>query len=85
MLPSRVVIVGERPGVGTGDRIIRYSDGYVEYVRCGQHPSFVFRPAWSTIPSVGVARPLELDPLLPTNRAMKRAAKFGKKPRRRRF
>jgi len=82
VLPSsKVVIVGERPGAGTGDRIVRYSDGDVEYVRCGQHPSRVPGPPWSTIPPVV----LEVPPPLLKNRAMRRAEKFGKKPRRRRF
>jgi hypothetical protein len=85
MLPkSEVVIVGESPGAWTGDRIVRYSDGVVEHVECGRYPSRVPQPPsiWATmIPQVV----LEVPPPLAKNRAMKRRAKFGKKPRRRRF
>lgn len=38
MIPSKVTIVEELPGSGTGDQIIWYSDGRSEYVKCGYRP-----------------------------------------------
>lgn len=76
MVPEpRVIIVEDRPGRFTGDRIVRYNDGSAEYIECGGHPKKMPSSPWATnYPVV-----LNLPPPLVQNREMKRAKKFGKK------